>query len=461
MKLAVLGGGGVRSPFLAKSIVKNSAMAGLTEVVFMDNNEKKISIYGKIAQIIANKLDPNLKFSTTTNALEAITNADFIITTLRVGEDEARTKDERVALDEGVLGQETTGAGGFAMALRSVPALLNYCKMIKTYAKENAKIFNFTNPSGIVTQALRSAGYNNVYGVCDAPSGFKIQLHELLNCTDEELSMECFGLNHLSWFRNFNLNGKDITDQLLKNPELYTKTEMHIFDKELVKLSGNNVLLNEYLYFFYYREKAVRSILAAGQTRGESIFKINTEMTEELSKLDIENNIEKAFEIFMTYYLKRENSYMSAESGEGRACPKTLPTLEEYLAKPDDGGYAGVALKFVNAVNSEKEVEMVLSVPNEGAIEGLADDDVVEISCKIDKNGAHPVKIGKIPDMQMNLIKTVKYYERMAVKAIEEKSIDTAVIALTVHPLVNSYSIAKKLVSNYLKAHAEYTGDWK
>ena len=461
MKLAVLGGGGVRSPFLAKSIVANSAMAGITEVVFMDNNEQKLCIYGKIAKVVANKLDPKLKFSITSDAFEAIANADFVITTLRVGGDEARTKDERIALNEGVLGQETTGAGGFAMALRSVPVLIDYCKQIKKYAKKQAVIFNFTNPAGIVTQALRSAGYNNVYGICDAPSGFKNQLLKLLNCSDAELAMECFGLNHLSWFRKFKLNGKDITQALITNSRLYAETEMHIFDPELVRLSGNSMLLNEYLYFYYYREKAVNSILNAKQTRGESILQINQAMTAELSKFDVEKNIEKAFEIFMTYYLQRENSYMATESGAGKVCPKPVVTLKQYLAEPDDGGYAGVALKFINAVATGKRIEMVLSLPNEGAIAGLADDDIVEITCNIDQEGAHPVAIGKIPEMQMNLIRTVKFYERTAVRAIAGKSIDTAIIALAVHPLINSYSIAKKLVVNYLKAHSNYVEDWK
>jgi len=461
MKLAVLGGGGVRSPFLAKSIVANSSKVGLTEVVFMDNNEKKLSIYGKIAQQVAKRIDPALKFTITTNAIEAVKNADFVITTLRVGEDEARTFDERVALDLGVLGQETTGAGGFAMAMRSIPALLDYCKLIRKHAKKNVQIFNFTNPSGLVTQALRAEGYDNVYGVCDAPSGFKIQLLELLDAEDKELSMECFGLNHLSWFRKFILNGKDITKELLADKRLYSETEMHIFDPELVELSGGEMMLNEYLYFFYYRERAVESILNSKQTRGESILDINRAMTEKLEKLDIESDIEMAFEIFMTSYMERENSYMSAESGEGRARPKSVPTFQEYLEEPDEGGYAGVALKFVAAVNTGENVEMVLSVPNNGAIEGLEKDDVVEISCLIDKMGAHPLKIGHIPDFQMNLIKAVKFYEKMAVKAIIEKSKDAAVIALTAHPLVNSYSLAVKLVDRYLEVHSAYTEGWK
>ncbi len=238
MKLTVLGGGGVRSPFLAKSIVANSSRAGLTEIVFMDNNVKKLSIYGKLAQIIASKMDPNLKFSITTDAVEAVKNADFVITTLRVGEDEARTEDENIALDLGLLGQETTGAGGFAMAMRSIPALLDYCKLIERHANKNVLIFNFTNPSGLVTQALRSEGYNNVYGICDGPSTFKNELANLMSVPEDDLSMECFGLNHLSWYRNFKINGENISKELISNERLYSETDMSFFEPELISISG-------------------------------------------------------------------------------------------------------------------------------------------------------------------------------------------------------------------------------
>jgi len=151
---------------------------------------------------------------------------------------------------------------------------------------------------------------------------------------------------------------------LINSKELYAKTEMHLFDPELVKLSGGDMLLNGYLYFYYYRERAVKSILKSKQTRGENILEINTEMMSELEKLDMEKEFDKAFEIFTTYYLRRENSYMSAESGGGRVVPKAVPSLQEYLDEPDEGGYAGVALRFVNALRTGGDKEMVLSVPN-------------------------------------------------------------------------------------------------
>lgn len=452
MKLAVLGGGGVRSPFLAKSIISGATAIGIRHVVFMDNNTDKLRVFGKIAQKVAAMINPNVRFETTSDAHYALTDADFIITTLRVGEDESRVIDERVALALGVLGQETTGAGGFAMALRSVPALLEYCELARKIAKVGAPIFNFTNPSGIVTQALHDAGFNNVYGICDAPSGFTRQLQNLYNVGDDEISLRCYGLNHLSWFDQLKIKGQDVTHDLVNDPRLYQQTEMKLFDPTIAKLSGN-LLLNEYLYFYYYREKALSSILAANKTRGESVLEINSRTLRKLLTLDIDNNMNEAFHIFMDAYLTRENSYMTMEAGTARAVTRETPTLEEFIAAPDDGGYAGVALRFINAVATGQTTQMVLSIPNHNAINGLLPTDIVEITCNIDKNGAHPIHIGDIPDLQMNLIRTLKFYERNVVDAILTKDKNKAIIGLMGHPLVNSYSIAKQLVDNYLAQH--------
>ena len=171
MKLTVIGGGGVRSMFLSKSIAQKAASLGIDTLVFMDSNEKKLRIYGNMAKVVAQKLNPALRFSLTTDAVEAIRDADYVITTIRVGEDDMRVKDERIALSLGVLGQETTGAAGLSFAMRSVDALAQYCEQVKQYAKPGCKVFNFTNPAGVVSQTLRDMGYDFTYGICDAPSG--------------------------------------------------------------------------------------------------------------------------------------------------------------------------------------------------------------------------------------------------------------------------------------------------
>lgn len=458
MKLAVLGGGGVRSPFLAKSIALGANETGITETVFMDIDEEKLNIYGKIAKRISQMINPSLRFSLTLSAEEALKDADYIITTIRAEGDKGRVFDEKTALSYGVLGQETTGAGGFAMALRSIHTLIDYCEKAKQYAKKDAPIFNFTNPSGLVTQALRTMGYSNVYGVCDAPSGFLRQLRDITGYKD--MTFKCFGLNHLSWFTDFTYDGKDVTNEILVHDDLYTKTEMRLFPKELIKIS-DNFLPNEYLYFYHFRDKAVNSILSGGKTRGETILEINEHMLCEMRKIDIDGDFERAFHCFMEHYAMRENSYFSIETGKAREEKFPVPTAEEYIQQPENGSYAAVALEFIKAVNTGEKVRMVLSIPNEGAMDFLNESDVVEISCTVDKNGVHPDKIGSAPEMQKNLIRAVKHYENLTVEAIMEKNKTKAIKALTVHPLVLSYPIATALVDRYSAEYESYIGKWE
>ncbi len=457
MKLTVLGGGGVRSPFLTKSIALGAADAGITEVVLMDNDETKLYRYGKLAKLIGERCNPALRFTLTADPEEAIRDADYIITTIRGEADEGRVFDERTALTHGVLGQETTGAGGFAMALRSIPILRGYCELAKRLAKPGVLIFNFTNPSGLVTQALRTLGFDMVYGVCDAPSGFHRQLADVLGVERERLTMRCWGLNHLSWFDSFQVDGEDVTAQLLSAPALYWDTEMKHFDPELIRLSGN-LLPNEYLYFYYYSDRAVKSILASSKTRGETILEINQKMHRAMAKIDIEQDLEAAFHCFMLHYAMRENSYFTIETG---GAPKNIdvPTVEEFIRQPDGGGYAGVALDFIKAQATGKTIQMVLSVPNNGACPYLADEDVMELTCEIDRAGAHPLPVPEIPPMQLNLIRTIKLYENLTVEAILEKSYEKAVQALTIHPLVNSYPIAQSLVDAYKERYKGYIGE--
>ena len=459
MKLTVLGGGGVRSPFLAKYISSRAKHLNIDQVVFMDNDSEKLRIFGGISKAVTKLVDPELDFSVTDNPVEALKDADFVITSLRVGQDHSRVTDERTALYEGVVGQETTGAGGFAMAMRSIPALKEYCSMVREYAKPNVQIFNFTNPSGLVTQALRNEGFDNVYGICDGPSGFFKEISQMLNVKPEDLSVECFGLNHLSWFRSIKINGKEMVHELIHDPRIYRDTEAKVFDRELVKRLG--MLPNAYLYYYYHREKAVSNILRAEKTRGEAIKEINGKMLRELRELDSEKDIDEMLQIYLYYYTLREKSYMSIEIGND---PVEIDkeNLNINIFDIDYGaGYAGVALNFNEAVVLGEEKEMILSVPNNGRIEGLKNDDVVEITCMVGRDGVKPMYIGKVPELQMALIQQVKLYERLAVEAIKNKSIDTAIDALMIHPLVNSYSIAQRLVYNYQDIYKDSVGVWR
>ncbi len=217
MKLTVIGGGGVRSMFLAKSIAKKSDALGIDKLVFMDNDEEKLSIYGKMAKRVANLLNPSLEFSLTTDAVKAVKDSEYVITTIREGGDEMRVKDERIALSLGVLGQETTGAAGLSFAMRSVKALAEYCELIKKYAKPDCKVFNFTNPAGVVSQTLSDMGYDFTYGICDAPSGMLRSFAKLYNVNPDDASGEVYGLNHLSYFTSVKLGGKEMLYDIINN----------------------------------------------------------------------------------------------------------------------------------------------------------------------------------------------------------------------------------------------------
>lgn len=455
MKLAVIGGGGVRSMFLAKSIAGRAEKMGITDLVFMDNDEKKLNIYGKMAREVSRRLCPALNFSLTTDGKTAIENADYVITTIRAGGDRMRCRDERIALDLGILGQETTGAAGLSFAMRSIPALKGYCELVKKYAKPNAMVFNFTNPAGVVSQTLRDMGYDFTYGICDAPSGMLRRFEELYNYSENYLDALCYGLNHLSFFKYIKADGIDITSKIVSDDEAYKKTDMRYFDKKF--LMRKQYVPNEYMYYFYNREQAVENILKAPQTRGEQIAVINEKMTEELSSIDIEADFEKALEIFNYYYGLRENSYMASETGNKRES-----TWQFDMYAPDDGGYAGVALGIIDAKNQESDKKVIAVVPNDNkALPFLNENDTVEVSCNVVNGKVVPCKIGEVPFENQEIITRVKAYERLASRAIINCDRESAVDCLYLHPLVASYSLAEKLVDSYIELNKEYTGEWK
>lgn len=449
MKLTVIGGGGVRSMFLAKSIAQRAHDLHITELVFMDCDADKLRIYGGLARHVARLLDPALKFTLTTDADEAVRDADYIITTIRVGGDHTRVRDERIALDLGILGQETTGAAGLSFAMRSVPALADYCERIKRLSKPTVKVFNFTNPAGVVSQALRDMGYDFTYGICDAPSGMLHQFADLYGVDASRIVGECYGLNHLSFFRSIQIDGREIMPELIARPDAYEKTDLRFFGRDLIEHMG--CVLNEYLYYFYYREQAVQNILKAGVTRGEVIEDINRQMTAELSKMDIENDFDSCLACFEKWYGKREDAYMANETGVHRDKPWKFDVFS-----PDAGGYAGVALRFIELVETGTTGSMILCAPNQGAIPTLADDDIVEITCDISRDGAKPHKVENPDPRALELIRRVKSYERLAAKAIVQRDRTAAVDCLMLHPLVNSYSLAVQLVDAYFALNAPF-----
>ncbi len=442
--------------FLAKSIAAKAEKLGIKELWFMDNDSEKLRIFGNMAKKTAEMICPGLQFFLTESSIDAVTDADYVITTIRVGGDSMRVRDERIALGMGLLGQETTGAAGFSFAMRSIPALIKYCEEIKKYASPDVKVFNFTNPAGLVSQALSDCGYDFAFGICDAPSGMLHSFADLLGASPDRVYGEIYGLNHLSFFNRITLDGNNITDELINSDSAYENTDMRYFSKQMLLDKG--FIPNEYLYYFFSREAAVENILRADKTRGEQIEEINRMMLEELRGVDCEADFDKALSIFEKYYGMRENSYMASETGIVRK-----KQWKFDMFSPDDGGYAGVALRYIDIVRNSGKGEMILCTKNLGSVPGLLPDDIVEVTCDVSSEGLTPHRFTEenTDSYALELIRRMKYYEREAASAILSCDKKRAIDAIALHPLVESYSLAKRLVEAYIELNKDYTGEWK
>lgn len=457
MKLAVIGGGGVRAPFLARTLIAHARECDISEIVFMDIDAEKLKIFGNLSAHIAKKIDSKIKFRTTMNAREAVKDANYVITTIREGGDEGRTKDEQIAQKFNVFGQETTGVGGFSFSLRSIPILIEYMDMVKEIANKNCIVFNFTNPAGLVTECLKKLGYENVYGICDGPMEFQSQVADLCGVRSK-FSCTWYGLNHLSYMRDAMYDGKSVQKDLVNNDVVYKETEMKIMSKGLVE-ALNYEFPNEYLYFFYYNNTVMDSLRKVNSTRGQAVMEINKRMLTEMKKVD-SKDFEKQFKIFHKHLMERENSYFTLESGKERVYERQVLTLSEFLEEKDEGGYAGVALNFIKGFTGKSEVTMTLLVQNKGTIDFLKDEDVIEISCDISKGQITKHHVGDVDLPQKQMIKQVKTFEDLATKAIINKDVQEGIRALMVHPLINTYDLAEKLMKEIMAVYSKYTDGW-
>lgn len=449
VKLVVVGGGGLRAPLFVDSALRRAARTGLTEICLMDVDAAQLELIGALATELARRAGGGVSIATTTDAETAFAGASYVVTTVRPGGIDGRIADERIALSHGVLGQETTGAAGFAMALRSIPTILGYAETLRRVSPE-AWLFNFTNPAGLVTQALRDAGYSRSVGICDSANGAQTAVAKWLRLPERSVRAEVFGLNHLSFTRRAEVAGRDVLPDALADDRFLAGTVQRVFAPHVVRRHG--VWLNEYLYYYYYADEAVAAG-AAGPTRGEEIQALNQRLLPRLRQAELLADPGQALDVYFAYERERSATYMQHTHDDAEPVAAATDTH-------DGEGYAGVALDLIEALQGGTPIRTGLNVPNEGAIAGLRDSDVVEVSCVVDHHGIRPQPIGAMPDAQGYLVNSVKHYERLTVQAVAERSRALAVEALVAHPLVLSYSRAEPLVEKFLAAHAAHVGEW-
>lgn len=450
MKLTIIGGAGVRTPTMIADLIRKHRDIPIDLLSIHDVSQERIDVIGSIVKFLVHKQGAPFQVEFTTDIVEAVRDADFIYTAIRVGGEEGRAIDERVALRHGVLGQETTGPGGFAMALRTIPVMLEYARIIERYAP-NAWVVNFTNPAGLITEALSKHTKLRMIGICDAPSAMKLDIAKFLGVPADSVYIQYAGLNHLGWINRVTVNGRDRLPEIIGNYDRFVRVCPHMacFSETLIRQLG--MLPNEYLYYFYYREQAVDNILKSTQTRGEQVARINARLFAQLKETIASAGVEQAIGVYTAAMTERQNSYMSAETGRQHS-PSGAAEQDMF----ENEGYAGLALSILSAIHNHRKTNLILNVRNDGVITGLDRDDIVEVPCVLDGNGPVPLAVGSMPDSVMGLIQSVKQYERLAVSAAVNGSYEDAVMALTVHPLVCSYSLAGKIVDDYLVEHRSY-----
>ena len=458
MKLTIIGGGGVRTPRLIPALVKRAQRLNLEEVWLMDIQAEKLDLIGSLCRAVAQQHQAPFELVLTTDPRAAIQDTTHVITSIRPGFESGRAIDERIALQHKILGQETTGAVGFAMAMRSIPALLDYARMVREWAQPGAWIFNFTNPAGLVTQALIDAGFERVIGICDSANEAQHGVSRFMRIPRARIHHEVYGLNHLSWTRSVRIDpepdgtgGEEVLPGLLADEKFLQSTLMEMFDRELIARHG--AFFNEYLHYYYHRDEVLSALLEKKETRGEEVLRLTTHLLEALKTIEPAQNPDKALDTYRSIMEQRSSTYMAHARG-GAERPK-METVEG-----DEEGYAAIALSCMEAIVTDTPLYTGLNVPNNGAIAGMEDDDVVEVGCWVDGNGPRPVPVGVVSEDHYLLMRTVKRYERLAAQAILRRSRSLATAALAVHPLVGSYPLARKLVNEFLDAHKEIAGIW-
>jgi 6-phospho-beta-glucosidase len=452
-------GTGVRTPFVLHGLADRASELGLSEVVLHDVDGDRLESMTALGGHLVRSWGASFAVRAEADARRALEGSRFVFSAIRVGQERARALDEQIALKHGVLGQETTGPGGFAMALRTIPAMLGYARLIQEVSPD-AIVVNFTNPVGIIVQAMTDHTPIRVVGVCDGPIDMKRSVAELLGVPGDEVHVDYYGLNHAGWIHRVLVDGRERMPELLdRYEELRAREESwRLFDAELVRSIG--MLPMEYLYFYYYRDRAIENVLRSHGTRGEQIALINERLwpvlRERVQAGDLEG-AERAWERAMD---SRHATYFARERGEEVAAPADAGVAEPADAERaemfEGDGYEGLATAVITAAARRLKIPLIVNTPNRGAIADLAVDDVVEVTSLVDQHGATPLAQGPLTPMARALIGPLKTYERLTVQAAVEGSYAKALQALLAHPLVGSYPVARGILDDYLSAHGEH-----
>ncbi len=458
LKLAILGGGGVRMPAFVRALLTGGANV-FDEIALCEPDPMRRQTICRLAVELAGALGHPGLVTVTAEPEEAFLDAAFVFSAIRVGGDQGRVIDEEVALRRGLVGQETTGAGGAAMALRTIPVVLSYCEILARCSPD-AVLVNFTNPAGIITQAISSYSEVRAVGVCDTPSGTLEQLGAFLGAAPESVSSLYSGLNHLGWISSFSVGGVERLGHLLDRYEELQHFDHRFgaFDPEMVRRAG--AIPTEYVFYYYDPQRYVKDVAHARTTRGQDVLRLNEELLDGVARSFEKGDVEVAWSTYSLLLGVRRDTYMrtdtegdnkQAEARSRRAAEGTAP-----LGRADVEGYEGVALRVIAGLTNARPDRVIVNTRNGTSMPFLDPDDVVEVPTFIGGGSAQPVAAGPLPRSARGLVTQVKEYERTLVEAAVTGDARLAELALALNPLVPGLSAARDLLTEYRRRHGAH-----
>lgn len=432
MRLSLLGGGGFRVPLVYAALAEGGTAAGLIdELTLYDTDARRLTVISSVLE----RLPGGPRVRTTDNLQEAVRGADFVFSAVRVGGTAGRVRDERIPLAEGVIGQETVGAGGVLYGLRTIPVALDIARRVAELAP-SAVVINFTNPAGMVTEAMASVLGDRVIGICDSPVGLVRRAARALDARPEELEYDYVGLNHLGWLRSLRRDGVDLLPTLLDSEErLGSFEEGRLFGPQLLR--ALKALPNEYLHYYYFRRETLAAVRGADETRGEFL-----DRQQETFFADAASQPAAAYDLWLRTRREREATYLAESRDASGAGERDACDLE-------GGGYEQVALALMRALAGRERGRLILNVPHDSAVSAvpsLPDDAVIETVCEVGPEGARPLPCAPLGPAEAGLMLQVKAVERATIEAARTGSRTAALRALALHPLVDSARAAERIL---------------
>jgi len=441
MRLTILGGGGFRVPLVYRALLADHARGRVTDVTLHDLDPGRLAAIGRVLQAQARGVPDAPRVTATTDLDLALAGAGFVFSAIRVHGLEGRVIDERVALEEGVLGQETVGAGGISYGLRTVPTATAIARRVAAVAPD-AWVINFTNPAGLVTEAMAEHLGDRVIGICDSPVGLGRRVARALGVDPGAVRLDYAGLNHLGWLSGVHLDGRDLLPGLLADDTaLGSFEEGQLFGTAWLRALGS--VPNEYLHYYYSNRETVAAARDAAQTRGAFLLEQQRRCYDLLAAADRD-----ALSTWDSVRRERDDTYMAENRRAAGVAAHDGPD-------PDQGGYEHVALALMRAIAHDERATLILNVRNRGTIPALDDAAVVEVPCTVDASGAHPQAAGPLPGHATGLVVAVKASERAVLHAAASGSRRSALRAMATHPLVDSVAVAGRLLDTYRRHFPE------